>query len=103
MQSKIEDLKILIDDIIVIHTLNNLNSQFCPYLIMLSHEKQQKPNFLYYLKSSENKELRLKNKSIVIVNFVIKAKLKSASYGNHKMNSKKLIKDLDQKKENSKI
>lgn len=42
MQSEIEDLKILIDDAVVIYAFNNFNSQFCPYLTMLNHKAPKK-------------------------------------------------------------
>lgn len=49
-------------------------------------------------KSLENKELRLKNKSIASINFAKKGKLKLTSHGNYMNTNQKLTKDLDQKK-----
>ncbi len=40
--AKIDDLKISISESVVIHTLNNLNSYFPPYLAILSHDAREK-------------------------------------------------------------
>lgn len=104
-QSKIKDLKILIDNSIVTYTLNNFNSQFRPYLTILNYKTKQKVQLLTLFKltkSLENKELRLKNKNTISAHFAKKAKLKSASHGSCINTGKKLIKDLDQKKEDCK-
>lgn len=85
MQSKIEDLKILIDNMVVIYALNNFNSQFCPYLTILNYKTRQKAQFsiLFKLtKSLEDEKKRLKNKSTTNANFAKKITLKSVNYGN---------------------
>lgn len=38
VQSKINDLKILINDAVVIYIFNNLNFQFYPYFIILNYK-----------------------------------------------------------------
>ncbi len=104
-RSKIEDLKILIDDAIVIHALNNLDSQFRPYLTILNHEARQKaqlPTLSELTKSLEDEELLLKNESTASINFAKKAKSKSSSHRNCTNTGKKSTKDLDQKKEDCK-
>ena len=83
--SEIEDLKILLDDVIVIHALNNLNSWFCPYLTILNYEVRQKAKLFTLselIKSLENKEFWFKNKSTASANFAKKGKSKLTSYGN---------------------
>ncbi len=89
------------DDAIVIHALNNLDSQFWPYFTILNHEARQKaqlPTLSELTKSLEDEELRLKNESTASANFAKKAKSKSASHGNRTNTGKKSTKDLDQKK-----
>ena len=91
-QSKINDLKILMDNAIVIYALNNLDSQFCLYLTILNHEARQKeklPMLSELTKNLEDEELRLKNKDTASANFAKKSKLKLASY------KKKLGRDSD--------
>ncbi len=105
-RSKIEDLKISMDDAIVIHTVNNLDSQFWPYLTILNHETRQKaqlPKLSELTKSLEYKELRLKNQRSASANFAKKAKSKSASHGHLANTSKKSTKDMHQKKQDCKI
>ena len=73
--SEIKDVKISIDDAIVIHALNNFDSQFCPYLLILNYEAQQKaklPTLLELIKNVEDDELRLKNVSTTSGNFAKK-------------------------------
>ncbi len=41
-RSEIEDLKITMDNAVIIHALNNLDFQFRPYLTILNHEARQK-------------------------------------------------------------
>lgn len=105
VRSKIEDLKISMDDADVIYALNNLNSQFRPYFTILNHEAQQKaqiPTLSRLTKSFKDEELRLKNKSTTSVNFAKKAKSKSANYGTYTYIGKKSAKDLERKKEDCK-
>ena len=93
------------DDAIVIHALNNLNSQFWPYLTILNHEaryKAQLPTLSELTKSFKDQKLRLKNESTASANFAKKAKSKSASHENHTNTDEKWTKDLDQKKEDCK-
>ena len=104
-RSEIEDLKISMDDAIVIHALNNLDSQFRPYLTILNHEARQKaklPTLSELTKSLEDEELRLKNESTASANFAKKGKSKSTSYGNCTNTGKKSTEDLDQKNEECK-
>lgn len=99
-KSKMDDLKILINNAIVIHSFNNLDSQFGPYLTILNHEVRQKeklPILSELIKSLEDKELRFKNKGTTSTNFAKKSKLKLASH------EKKSDRDLNQKKEDCKI
>ena len=60
VQGKIEDLKISIDDAIVIHALNNLDSQIWPYLMIIHHktwQKAQLPTLSELTKSLKDKGL----------------------------------------------
>ncbi len=93
------------DDAIIIHALNNLDSQFRLYLTILNHEARQKaqlPRLSEFTKSLEDKELRLKNKSTASANFAKKAKPKSASHSKYTNTGKKSAMDLDQKREDCK-
>ena len=97
VQSEIDNLKISMDDVIVIYALlNSLDFQFCAYFIILNYKARQKEK-LHTLpkltKSLEDEELRLKNKGTASANFAKKTKLKLASH------EKKPGRDLDQKKE----
>ncbi len=105
VRSKIEDLKISMDNVIVIHALNNLDSTFRLYLMIMNHEARQKaqlPTLSELTKSLEDEELRLKNKSTASANFAKKAKPKSAIHGKHTNTGKKSAKDLYQKREDCK-
>lgn len=85
VQNKIEDLKILIDNAVVIYAFNNFDSQFCLYLTILNYKARQKAQFpiLFELtKSLEDEEKRLKNKSTTSTNFAKKAKSKLVNHGN---------------------
>ncbi len=71
-RSEIENLKISMDNAIVIHALNNLDSQFRLYLTILNHEARQKaqlPTLSELTKILEDEELRLKNESTTSANF----------------------------------
>lgn len=97
-QSEIEDLKISIDDAVVIHAFNNLSSSFHPYLMILNHKTRQKAQLLIlfkFIKSLEDKKLRLKNESTANTNFVQKAKSKLANHGNYIHTGKKSIMDSE--------
>ena len=101
VRSEIDDLKILMVDAIVIHALNNFDSQFRPYLTILNHKARQKVQLstLSELTKSLDKQLRLKNQSIASANFAKMAKSNSSSHVKHTNIGKKSAKDLRQKKE----
>ena len=102
-QAEIDDLKISMDDAIVIHALNNFDFHFRPYLTILKHEARQKaqlPTLSKITKTLEDEELRLKNENTASANFAKKAKSRSAG---HKNSEKKSGKDsTNQKKEECK-
>lgn len=104
-RSEIEDLKITIDNAVVIHALNNLDSQFCPYFTIFNHEARQKaqlPTLSELTKSLEDKEERPKNKSTASANFAKKAKFNLANHGKRPTVGKKSAKDSNQKKKDCK-
>lgn len=62
--SEMTDLKITMDEAIIIHTLNSLDDHFKPYLAILSHDAREKENLrtLETLsRALEDEELRLAN------------------------------------------
>lgn len=75
--SEIADLKITMDEAITIHTLNSLDTQFKPYLAILSHdarEKENLPTLETLSKALEDEELRLANQDRATANYAKKDK-----------------------------
>lgn len=104
-QSEIEDLKISMNNLILIYALNNFDFQFRPYLTILNHKARQKarlPTLSKLTMNLEDEKLGLKNESNNSANFAKMAKSKLASHGNHTNTGKKSTKNSDQKKEDCK-
>ena len=81
---EISDLNITIEEAIIIHTLNSLDTQFKPYLAILSHdarEKEQLPTLEVLSKALEDKKLRLANQDKTTANFAQKTSKKPDSKG----------------------
>lgn len=79
--AEIEDLKISISEVVVIHALNNLDSHFRPYLAILSHdarEKEKLPTLSEVTKALENGQMRLSNEKTETANYARSSKSKKA-------------------------
>ena len=82
--SEITDLNITIEETIIIHTLNSLDSHFKPYLAILSHdarEKEHLPTLQSLSKALEDEEQRLDNQDKVTANFAKKEKKQDSKTG----------------------
>lgn len=76
--AEIEDLKISISEVVVIHVLNNLDSHFRPYLAILSHddrEKEKLPTLSELTKTLENGQ---SNENTGTANYARSSKSKKA-------------------------
>ncbi len=79
--AEIEDLKISISEAVVIHALNNLDSHFRPYLVILSHDARKKeklPTLSEVTKTLEDEQMRLSNKNRGTANYTHSSNLKKA-------------------------
>ena len=70
--TEIEDLKISISEMVVIHALNNLDLHFRPYFTILSYdarEKEKLPTLSKFTKTLEDEQMRLSNESRMTANY----------------------------------
>lgn len=104
--SKIAGLKIKIDDEIIIHAFNNLDSQFCLYFAIFNHKAQQKVQLLILFKLTKilkDEKKQLKKKNTASVNFVIKTKFNSTNHKKQSIVRKKSAREFNHKIEDCKI
>ncbi len=79
--AEIEDLKISISEAAISHALNNLDSHFRPYLVILSQnawEKEKLPTLNKLTKALEDQQLRLSNENRRTANDARSSKTKKA-------------------------
>lgn len=90
--AKIEGSKICISEAIVIHTLNNLDLYFGPYLAILSHNTPQKkalPTLSELIKTLEDEQICLSNENKGTVNYTQGSKSKKAKSSKQKKEEQK--------------